>query len=146
MTRSHEFTGQSDPKQHLVDLGVPSDFVDMLRTILSESQTLRDTSKIIRSGKVNTALGGTQLTSPLIRVLYDDDPEVRTVFKDRLAKYNLSDDVLDTYFRTRQQGFVDVMAHHREIVDRMGKEKMGEFISDADNMAYGFLREYFGFT
>lgn len=146
MGAKREFAGQTDPRQHLIDLGVPADFVDMLRVLLNKAATLDKTSKVIRSGEVNTALGGTQLTSPLVRRLYKDDPLVRQEFKEHLGKFAFPDEVLDTYFLAPEFGWMDVMAQHREVFDRVGKERMNEFIGVANNLAYSFLREYFGFT
>lgn len=146
MAEKREFTGQSDPRQHLIDLGIPADFVDMLRVLLSKAETLDETRKIIRSGEVNTALGGTQLTSPLVRALYQDDPLVRQEFKENLVQYGLPDEVLNTYFSARQYGWMAVMVQHRDVVDRVGKERMTEFVGVADKLAYNFLREYFGCT
>lgn len=141
-----EFTGMSaDPRQHLIDLGVDGDFVDMVKTILHDAQSPRDIGKVIRRGQFNTALGGQQLTSPLVRRLYTDDPLVREEFRERLKQYQLPDQVLDTYFEAQQYGYTDVLLRHRDVVAQVDKERMAEFDRAAEEVAFGFLRSYFGF-
>jgi hypothetical protein len=69
-----EFAGINDPRQHLIDLGVDAGFVDMVKTILEHASQFDEIGIVIRSGIVNTGLGGSQITSPIVRVLYTNDP------------------------------------------------------------------------
>lgn len=96
---------------------------------------------VIRQAHVKTALGGTQLTQPVIRLLYADDPKVREYFHEQLNQFKAPTKVLDTYFTAEQHGYTSLMVEDPNI----DREFLRVFVPAADNMAYSFLRSYFGF-
>lgn len=141
MRKRPEFTGQANPVQHLIDLGLPSNFATGVQTVLQEATTFGGMGKVQIEKKLLVGLGGPQVTSPVVRLLYADDPKVRELFQKELGHFGLPLEVMDTYFDSEQEGFWDVLDKHPKVDQAV----LREFVPVAQAVAFNFLRSYFGF-
>ena len=53
---------------------------------------------------------------------------------------------MDTYFQAEQSCAIAILYAHPEAKKQFGTELLTQFLKDADEAAFQFLRSYFGFT
>ena len=151
MANPTEYRGVDNPKQHLIDLGLQKGLLELGEFVLQRAETVDDIGRVLRRSDCdianNTTLGDTQIITPLMRLLYADDPLVQSDFKKNIKqKYDLPNEAIDAYYTSEQNGYITLQYDFEETVNQFTNDGANEFVNFADTLTFNFLRTYFGFT
>lgn len=134
-----ELAGRDNPEQHLIDIGVERVIVKRMQSIIGEATSFDDIGSVVSRRDLNMG-GAIQLTTSLIRPLYDDDPKVREFFQCHLSASTLPQELKETYVKNGIEGLISYRFSHPEI----DAPQIESFLSTAKVASYNFLRTYFG--